>query len=266
MPSKDAGKGRGLWQSAPTPVAATPRPSFFQQARDLTTFVVSIASLLTASFALKNTLTGPLPVLADLQGLSPTILRSDQFVLGGSTTPAIVLRGETGEQADFPLLIAPVTISNRAAPPNGVGIRSIDATLTISRAGRTVFQSDYAWYRFTASSSVLDGNAKVDRLVVENAVAVAPFDLAGGTTWSREVLLIPRETWLAQGWPKFEEGVHGCQQGCDAKLTLRTRMENGQSQATQCSFAIDRHMLAHVSGKERRFFTTPTCGAGHNPR
>src|SRR4051794_1058482 len=106
--------------------AATSKPpkiSLFQQAKDWTGFVVSITSLVTATIALRNTLTGPRPVLAALSGEAIHILRSDQFLIGTPERRAITLRDETGEHQEFPLVIVQPALANRAPPPNGVGIR-----------------------------------------------------------------------------------------------------------------------------------------------
>ena len=228
---------------------------------------MSLTSLLTATFALRNTLTGPIPVLAELPDTTVTILRSDQFLVGSSKSPSVVLREETGQQADFPLLIVPLTISNRAAPPNGISVRSIEGALSVLQAGRTIFRSEYVWYRLTTSSAEPDPETKADRLVVETAAPVAPFDVPGGSTWSREVLLIPRESWAAQDWKMFEDNVtRHCSQECQSGLSIRVRFDNGMSLTAQCSFSIDRHVMAHVRGLERRFFTSPTCRAGGKPQ
>ena len=256
------GAGNGLRQSPPPSTLPVSRPALFQQVRDWTAFFVSITSLVTATFALRNTLTGPIPVLADLMDSTATILRSDQFVLASAQSPSIVLREETGRHAEFPLVIMPVTISNRAAPPNGISVRSIDGTLSIFQVGRTVYQSEYTWYRFTTSSSAPDREANADRLVIESASPVAPFDVAGGSTWSREVLMVPRETWAAQSWTKFRDGViRDCEQQCRSRLSIRVRFDDGRTLTAQCSFAIDRHIRAHAEGKERSYFTTPTCSS-----
>ena len=89
----------------------------------------------------------------------------------------IALRDETGKPMDFPLLMG-----HRAAPPNGADIRSIEGELVLSRAGDTLFRSEYVWYRMTSSSSAPDVVNKVDRLVFETAAQVAPFDLPDGGT------------------------------------------------------------------------------------
>src|SRR5215472_2773244 len=177
------------------PPLPSQRPSLFQRARDWTAFVVSLTSLVTAMIALRNTLTGPRPFLAQMTGDAITILRSDQFLVGSTASPGITLRDETGKKDDFPLILVQPTISNRAPPPNSVGVRAIEGDLAFLRAGRTLFRANYNWYRWTTSSIAYDDEAKVDRLVFENAVQTAPFDLAGGGSWSKEVLLIPRDTW-----------------------------------------------------------------------
>ena len=93
--------------------------------------------------ALQSTLTGPRPVLAPMMDDVVTILRSDQFIVGPSAVAGVALRDETGKPTDFPLLMVQPTLANRAAPPNGVGVRSIEGDLVLSRAGRTLFRSEY---------------------------------------------------------------------------------------------------------------------------
>lgn len=252
----------GFRHSPPTPPGQPPsfRPTLFQQVRDWTAFFVSITSLVTATYALRNTISGPAPILADLQETTVTIVRSDQFVKASAARPSIVLREESGKPTDFPLLILPVTLSNRAAPPNGISVRSIDSTFSISRTGRTVFQSDYMWYRLTTSSAEPDHSGNSDRLVFETISPVTPFDIAGGTTWSREILFIPRETWAALSWKKFQDGItRDCTEACSSALSIRVQLDNGQTLAVVCGFPIDKHVRAHVQGLDRMFFTTPTC-------
>jgi hypothetical protein len=189
-----------------------------------------------------------------------TILRSDQFIVGPSAVASVALRDETGKPTDFPLLMVQPTLANRAAPPNGVGVRSIEGDLVLSRAGHTLFRSEYIWYRMTSSSSEPDDANKVDRLIFESAAQIAPFDLPGGGTWSHELLLIPRETWAAVSWAAFDERVsQGCSQHCQGELTLRVRLDHNASLTAVCSFSVDEHMLAHLRGAERRYFTAPVC-------
>jgi hypothetical protein len=195
-----------------------------------------------------------------MTGDSITILRSDQFVIGPTANLGIVLRDETGKQTDFPLLIVQPTLANRAAPPNGVGVRSIEGDLVFSQAGRTLFRSSYVWHRMTGSSVTLDSESKLDGLIFESAVQTTPFDLAGGGTWSREILLIPRETWAAVNWAVFAEKVsESCAQQCQGELSVRVRLDNGASLTELCTFLVDEHILAHIHGKERRYFTSPVC-------
>jgi hypothetical protein len=108
-----------------------------------------------------------------------TILRSDQFVVGQPASVGIVLRNESGALTNFPLLVVQPTLANRAAPPNGIGVRSIEGELVLSRAGRTLFRSEYIWYRMTSSVAVPDSENKADRLVFESAVQTAPLRFAG---------------------------------------------------------------------------------------
>jgi len=189
-----------------------------------------------------------------------TILRSDQFVVGQPASVGIVLRSESGALTNFPLLVVQPTLANRAAPPNGIGVRSIEGELVLSRAGRTLFRSEYIWYRMTSSVAVPDSENKADRLVFESAVQTAPFDLPGGGTWSRELLLVPRETWAAASWAALDEQVsQGCSQQCQGELSVRVRFDNGTSLTEPCTFSVDEHVLAHLHGHERRFFTSPEC-------
>lgn len=211
--------------------------------------------------ALRNTLTGPRPFLAQMAGDAVTILRSDQFLIGNPATLGVPLRDETGKHTAFPLLIVQPTISNRAPPPNSVGVHAIEGDLAFSRAGHTLFRSNYIWHRTTASSAVYDNEAKVDGLVFESAAQTAPFDLPGGGTWSKEVLLIPRDTWAAVSWSAFSEPVtHDCPpHQCQGELSLRVRLDNSASLTAVCSFSVDEHMLAQLRGVERRYFTSPVC-------
>jgi hypothetical protein len=237
----------------------------FQRARDWTAFIVSLTSLLTALIALRNTLTGPRPFLAQMADDTITILRSDQFVLGNPPTAGLVLRDETGTQVDFPLVIVQPTLANRAAPPNGVGVRGIEGDLAFSRAGQTLFRTSYLWYRATASSTTPDSATKVDRISFESAVQTAPFDLPGGSTWSRELLLVPRQTWGAMSWdPLVGQIVQNCLQQpelCMGEFTIRVRLDNGQSLTELCNFHLDEHVIAHLQGVERRYFSSPVCSS-----
>ncbi|MEI9986546.1 MAG: hypothetical protein WDN69_27265 [Aliidongia sp.] len=194
-------------------------------------------SLVTALIALRNTLTGPRPFLSPLAGDAVTLLRSDQFVLAPGRDPGVVLRDETGVHADFPLLDLQITLANRAAPPNSVGVRAVESDLVFSKHGKTLFRSPYMWYRTAESSSAPDPVTGTDRLSFERVAQTAPFDLAGGSTWSREVLLIPRQSWAAVDWHSFDEAVgKTCPtpsplqaELCQGDLTLRVRLDNGVS-------------------------------------
>lgn len=246
------------------PATVPPKSSWFQRARDWTTFIVSFTSLVTALIALRNTLTGPRPFLAEMAGDAMTILRSDQFLVGAAANLGIVLRDETGKQTDFPLLIVQPALANRAAPPNGIIVRAIEGELVLSREGRTLFRSSYVWYRTTASSVALDDATKLDKLVFESAAQTAPFDLPGGGTWSREVLLIPRQTWTAVSWKTLDNQVRqNCPQPmlCAGEFSLRVRLDSGLSMTEVCNFSLDEHVLAHLRGMERRYFTSPVCVA-----
>lgn len=241
---------------------APAQPGWFQRARDWTAFIVSLTSLCTAVIALRNTLTGPRPVLGGLDGEAITILRSDQFVVGSSSIPAIALRDEAGLAAEFPLLLVQPALANRAPPPNGIGVRGMEGDLTILRQGRTLFRASHVWYRTTASSAAPDADTGRDRLVFESAAQTGPFDLPGGTTWSREVLLVPRDTWAAASWPALADRVAaecGAPTSCVGEFTLRVRLDNGVSLTEQCGFAVDEHVRAHLAGRARRYFTTPQC-------
>jgi hypothetical protein len=156
------------------------------------------------------------------------------------------------------------TLANRAAPPNSIGARSIESDIVFLQSGQTLFRSTYFWYRITTSSATLDNEAKVDRLVFNSAEQTAPFDLPGGNTWSREVLLIPRLTWAAASWDKLDnEIIQKCnrQSPCQGALLLHVRFDNGITLTQSCYFAITDHMIAHLQGKERRYFSTPSCEA-----
>ena len=251
------------------PSAPSPRKSWFQrtldwfpQVRDSIALILSITSLVTALIALLNTCTGPRPFLAQLAGDSITLLRSDQFLIGPTETMGIGLRDQTGKPTDFPLLMLQPTLSNRAAAPNGIVVRAIEADLILSQQGRTVFRSSYTWYRLTTSSVTEDTKTKLDRLVFESTTQTAPFDLLGGDTWSREVLMIPRQTWSEVSWKALSDHVHeSCPQpfACQGEVTLRIRLDSGVSLTDVCHFKIDEHVLAHFRGIERRYFTTPVC-------
>lgn len=238
------------------------KPSLFQQARDWTAFVVSLTSLVTAVIALRNTLTGPRPSLGGLAGEAVHLLRSDQFLLGSPERRGVVLRDEAGAQQEFPLLIVQPALANRAPPPNGVGVRSIEGDLSVSRQGKSLFRSSYAWYRLTASDIGFDAESGSDRIAFASAAQVSPFDLPGGSIWSREVLLIPRQTWAAVSWGTFETQLRqNCSEAapCQGEFTLRVRLDTGVSLTEVCSFVVEEHVLEHIQGKGRRYFTSPQC-------
>jgi hypothetical protein len=240
----------------------SPLRAWFNLARDWTAFLVAFTSLVTALFALKNTFTGPQPFLAQLAGDAITIFRSDQFLVGSPPMAAIVLRDENGLQNDFPLILVQTTLANRAAPPNSIAVRSIESDMVFFQAGQTLFRSTYFWYRLTTSSSVLDNESKVDRISFSSAEQIAPFDLAGGSTWSKEILFIPRQTWAAASWGKLDnEVLRHCDQQprCQGNLLLHVRLDNGVTLSQSCNFTVTDHLLAHLQGKERRYFTSPMC-------
>lgn len=252
----------------PPPAAA--RTSWFQRARDWTAFVVSLTSLVTSVIALRNTLTGPRPFLAGLEGEAVTILRSTEFRLGSPPAAALALRDESGQPAEFPLIIVQPALGNRAQPPNGIGVRGIEAELVLRDGARPLLRSEYVWYRTTESTSQPSpAGGGADLIVFGTAVQAGPFDLPGGTTWSREVLLIPRETRAEVGWTALARGLEEtCARDparCGGEVTLRVRLDSGAVLATRCAFGIDGHVLAHVRGEYRRFFTSPPCRATSPP-
>jgi hypothetical protein len=144
-------------------------------------------------------------------------------------------------------------------------VRGIEGDLAFSRAGQTLFRTGYLWYRATASSTTPDSATKVDRLSFESAVQTAPFDLPGGSTWSRELLLVPRQTWGAVSWdPLVGQIVQNCLQQpelCMGEFTIRVRLDNGQSLTELCNFHLDEHVIAHLQGVERRYFSSPVCSS-----
>jgi hypothetical protein len=230
-------------------------------ARDWTAFIVSLTALVTSLFALRNTLTGPQPFVSQLTGDAITILRSDQFLVGSPASSGIALRDENEAPVNFPLVLVQTTLANRAAPPNGIGVRSIESEIVFTQAGRTLFRSTYFWYRITNSSATFNNDTKVDRLVFSSADQVSPFDLAGGTTWSREILFIPRKTWSATNWNKLDTEIIGkCSRfTCQGELILRVRFDNDLMLTQPCRFRVDEHMLAHFKGEDRQYFTSPLC-------
>jgi len=130
--------------------------------------------------------------------------------------------------------------------------------------GRTLYRSPYVWYRLTTSSAAPEAATGLDRLVFESATQAGPFDLPGGSTWSREVLLVPQESWAAVAWPALAGQVaQACAPParCRGEFTLRVRLDTGAVLAGQCAFDIDVHLRAHLGGQMRRFFTTPVCRA-----
>lgn len=243
------------------PAPAPPPGSWFQRARDWTGFLVSISSLLTAWIALQNTLTGPRPFLSPPIGDAVTILRSDQF------NPGLPLRDQTGNQTYFPLLLIQPGLGNRAAPPNGIGVRAIDADLKVSYRGNALFQSSYVWYRFT-ESTVASDQGDTDHLVFQSVSQAAAFDLPGGATWSREVLLVPQKTWAEQNWNTFAHNVtQVCStlNVCHGQVIVHARLDDGVSLSGTCTFTLGQHFLNHLEGIERRYYSSPVCSASSEP-
>jgi hypothetical protein len=111
----------------------------------------------------------------------------------------------------------------------------------------------------------LDSATKVDRITFESAVQAAPFDLPGGSTWSRELLLIPRQTWGAVSWDSLVgQIVQDCLQQpelCMEEFTIRVRLDDGQLLTERCNFRLDEHVIAHLQGVERRYFSSPVCSS-----
>src|SRR5262249_2830278 len=130
--------------------------------------------------------------------------------------------------------------------------------------GQTLFRSAYFWYRITETSVTTNSQASTDRLIFATTSQAAPFDLPGGSTWSREVLFIPRETWAVLDWVAFERRIaSACSKpnDCQGEVIIRVRLDDGISLGTTCRFALDGHVLAHLRGGERRYYTSPVCGA-----
>jgi hypothetical protein len=243
-------------------ISAAPQSSWFQRARDWTTFVVSLTSLVTALIALGNTLTGPRPLFANLNGDSITLLRSDEYLVGSPPKLGLPLRDENGIKVNFPLILVQITLANRGAPPNGIGVRAIEGRLVLLQDVQNFFDSKYNWYQLTKSSATRNNETDIDTLVFDSTDQVAPFDLSGGNSWSREVLLIPEVTWAGLGWTTLAEKIdQSCKtpKPCRGQLILNVRFDNDLLLQQTCTFSIDEHFLAHFRGVERRYFTTPRC-------
>jgi hypothetical protein len=237
---------------------------WFQTARDSTAFVVSLASLLTATIALRNTLTGPRPVLGDLAGETITIVRSSEVLAGTPPQLIVTPQDETLQFADFPLLLVQPAVSNRAVPPNGTSVRWVRGEFTVAQGDAAVYRADYAWFRTLESDSYLaaDGQA-VMRFA--GVAQVGPFDLPAGGTWSREMLLVPVETRAARAWPAFLAAIDAAcappALPCRGSLVVRLRFGTEDTAETRCDFEIGPAQLTNLRGERRRFFTTPGCAA-----
>jgi hypothetical protein len=235
--------------------------SWFQQARDWTAFVVSITSLFTAALALKNTLQGPLPFLAGSKDV--TIFRSSQFRLGNPAKPATSLRDETGQPSDFPLVIIQPALSNRAQPPNGIGVREITGELSIKQGTKVLFSLEYFWFRTTESTSQSDPHGGPDTLVFTSAAQSAPFDLTGGSTWSREILFSPIKTFKEKNWQAFSSAMtSNCTAyptNCSGVVEVRVRLNGSNTLISECVFDIDDKVLSPLQGKGRKYFTSSLC-------
>jgi len=253
------------WRTRKSQPPAKADTSWFQQARDWTGFVVSITALITAGLALMNTLRGPRPYLGGLQGENITILRSSEFRLGNPAKAAAALRDENGQMADFPLVIAQPTISNRAQPPNGISVREITSKLSIAVGAKALFSLDYFWFRTTESTSEAYPDGSPDTLIFTSAAQPAPFDLPAGSTWSREILFLPINTYRSKDWQAFSNAIiANCTPNpvnCSGFLELSVRFEENTALKTQCAFDISQQVIWHVQGEKRKFFTSPVCHA-----
>ena len=163
---------------------------------------------------------------------------------------------------DFPLVLVQVTLVNRAAPPNGIGVRAIEGELVLSKDGEALYRATYDWYRQANSSINSNQEGKPDRIVFDSVSQLAPFDLSGGTTWSREILLIPRDTWSRLSWEIFVQRISErcpAKENCTIEFHLSARLDNGSMLREKCIFNVGTHFAAHIQGLQRNYFSTPVC-------
>ena len=251
--------------------SAPPKPGWFQHARDWTAFVISVGSAVTSVLALWNTLGGPRPFLLPLAGQSVAIFRSDQFHLGDGKTAAVQsglpFADEHGQPTMFPVLLVPVSLRNRAAPPYTALVTRVGADLVISKGGTPVFSAPYTWFYLTTSDAI-DDDAKVSHLRFRTADQIALTDLPGLVTWSHEVLLIPSQTYAGRSWDALGAAVRGsCDADrCQGELRLRVETDDLDPLTTLCRFEVSR--ASHVTGALLRdpaepqfYYTAPTCDA-----
>jgi hypothetical protein len=242
--------------------------SWFQTARDWTAFVLSLTSLTTAGLALRNSLVGPQPVLGEMAGETVTILPSSEFRTGSPPKAALPLLDENRHPTDFPVLLVQPSLGNRAPPPNGIAVRSINATFTVRRGGpqngsETILRADYLWFRLVESNATPTDDQKWIAIVFSSTKQVAPFDLPGGTTWSQEVLFVPRQTLSEQSWKSFLEKLdRKCQTEsvpCVGEVAIEVRFADEQSLRTDCKFSVGATQLAFWKGERHRYFAVPEC-------
>jgi hypothetical protein len=238
---------------------------WFQTARDSTAFVVSLASLVTSLLALRNTLTGPRPILGELAGETITIVRSSEVRAGTPPQLIVTPQDESLQFTDFPLLLVQPAVSNRAAPPNGTSLRWVRGALAVTQGEAEVYRADYAWFRMLESDSFLSPEGQAV-MRFGGVAQVGPFDLPAGGTWSRELLRVPTETRAARAWPAFLAALEAAcappARPCRGALTLRVRVGSEETAETRCDFEIGLPQLTNLRGERRRFFTTPGCAAG----
>jgi hypothetical protein len=231
-------------------------PSRFQQARDWTAFFVSITSLVTAVFALRSTFVGSEPFLGAMQGDTITVVRSDQ---GDEPAP---LLDEDGKPAKFPLIVLQATVTNRGVPPYNFVVRSVATELAVSKAGSPLFKSDYVWYRLTSSAA--KAGTLPQQIVFGKSEQASPFGVLGGTTWSHEVLFIPKDLLKARAWDAFERVISqdcAANGSCLGAVRLTVRLDGDKTLTEECSFPIGGHFRNGIRGVEKNFFSTPVCDA-----
>ena len=188
-----------------------------------------------------------------------TILRSDQFLVGAAANLGIVLRDEDREADGFSTSYRSTGAGQSRCSPKR-DYRPGDRRRARVIARRPDFVP--LKLRMVSDDRILRSPGRRDQAGqagFRKRCADGAIRFAGRGNLESGSIVIPRQTWTAVSWKTLDNQVRqNCPQPmlCAGEFSLQVRLDSGLSMTEVCNFSLDEHVLAHLRGMERRYFTS----------
>jgi len=227
-------------------------------------FVTAVGSLVTSVSAFLATRTIP-PVVT---GGTITIVRSSEVKLDDPPVP-IEIRDDSQNLVDFPVMLSEPKLLN-VGHSESKGVVGIVSTLSILSGQAVLFQSEYVWHRFTASTSKTTGNAE-SIVFDKSAPQVASFALPADSVWNKEVLFIPEHEHQrsAYNWDSFLKAIgQHCEAPsvCKGSVAISVQILPDKTLTATCGFTLTDAFIANLKGvpykpgiTPKHYFSSPAC-------